>query len=118
MPKNEDDIRGDMKQMAHQVHDAVIKATGGTPGIRYDADLERATSFLDLAERVAVNHPYVDGNKRTAFTIYMIHYKMMEATRKYRTDMNGSLLSRPDKLHVLGGIIEAHIDWLNILAKI
>ena len=62
------------------IHDALISQLGGSPGLRdpgalesallrprleyYDSLLEEAAAML---ESLAMNHPFEDGNKRTAF---------------------------------------------------
>ncbi len=62
------------------IHDTLIHETGGSMGLRevgalasavmrpqigyYDGITEEAAALL---ESLAVNHPFVDGNKRTAF---------------------------------------------------
>ena len=64
------------------VHDALIDEFGGAPGLRdegalaaalmrpqlgyYDSLIEEAAALL---ESLANNHPFVDGNKRTAFAV-------------------------------------------------
>ena len=64
------------------IHDALIEEFGGAPGIRdegalaaalmrpqlgyYDSLIEEAGALL---ESLANNHPFVDGNKRTAFAV-------------------------------------------------
>ncbi len=64
------------------IHDALIEEFGGAPGIRdegalaaalmrpqlgyYDSLIEEAAALL---ESLANNHPFVDGNKRTAFAV-------------------------------------------------
>ena len=61
-------------------HDAVISIWGGTPGLRdmgalesalfrpqmgyYEGPIEEAAALM---ESLAMNHPFVDGNKRTSF---------------------------------------------------
>lgn len=68
-----------------QMHDEILERSGGEPGILYrgpvEAALERARwgPFVgegDLADRAALlirgiarEHPFVDGNKRTAFEV-------------------------------------------------
>lgn len=78
----------------HAIHDAVINAYGGNPGIR-DANLlesavnaPQATSFgsspfADLIEVAAAylfylcrNHPFVDGNKRVGMTAAIVFLKL------------------------------------------
>lgn len=62
------------------VHDRVIEAFGGSPGIRDRGLLESAlfrpqTGYYEgieemataLFESLLINHPFVDGNKRVAF---------------------------------------------------
>ena len=65
-----------------EFHDALISEFGGAMGIRdegalasaimrpqmgyYDTLIEEATALL---ESLAMNHPFVDGNKRTAFAV-------------------------------------------------
>ena len=62
------------------IHDILIAETGGAPGLRdagalesavmrpqmgyYDGIIEEAAALL---ESLAMNHPFVDGNKRIAF---------------------------------------------------
>ena len=64
------------------IHDALIDEFGGAPGLRdegalaaalmrpqlgyYDSLIEEAAALL---ESLANNHPFVDGNKRTAFAV-------------------------------------------------
>ncbi len=62
------------------IHDAAVQEFGGAPGVRdlgalalailrpqvgcYDTLVDEASALM---ESVAMNHPFVDGNKRTAF---------------------------------------------------
>ena len=64
-------------------HNMVIEATGGTPGVRDEGLLDSALSrprnlygyeqadlitlAASYAEGICMNHPFVDGNKRTAY---------------------------------------------------
>ena len=64
------------------IHDALIHETGGSIGLReesalasaimrpqigyYDGIIEEAAALL---ESLAMNHPFVDGNKRTALAV-------------------------------------------------
>ncbi len=64
------------------IHDALIRETGGSMGLRdpgalasammrpqmgyYDDIMEEAAAML---ESLAMNHPFVDGNKRTALAV-------------------------------------------------
>ncbi|NNM59002.1 MAG: type II toxin-antitoxin system death-on-curing family toxin [Legionellales bacterium] len=72
-----------LKSVVLKIHDAQISEHGGSVGLRDEGLLESALyqpqslfsygapSLFDLAtayaERIAKNHPFVDGNKRTAY---------------------------------------------------
>jgi death-on-curing protein len=83
-----------MKEALH-IHDALIKAHGGSPGVRdaglIDSALLRPQSgyYGDLIEEaaalwesLAMNHGFIDGNKRVAFACMEIFLDMngMEIT--------------------------------------
>jgi len=64
------------------IHDALIRRYGGTPGVRDPGALESALYrpqtgyYADLVaeaaallESLAINHPFIDGNKRVAFAV-------------------------------------------------
>lgn len=64
------------------LHEILIRRHGGTPGLRDPGALEAAlfrpqTGYYEdliaeaaaLMESLAVNHPFVDGNKRVAFAV-------------------------------------------------
>jgi death on curing protein len=57
------------------IHADQIGRYGGSPGVRDQALLESALFrpqtgyYPSLVEEVSQNHPFVDGNKRTAFAI-------------------------------------------------
>ena len=58
-------------------------------GIRYEADINMASSKSspkEIAKYIATNHPFVDGNKRTAFII-MKFDQTLEKTIKDNYDM-------------------------------
>ena len=71
------------------IHDDQILRFGGEPGLRdagalesaimrpqigyYDGIIEEATALL---ESLAMNHPFVDGNKRTAFAATEVFLRM------------------------------------------
>ncbi|QGT98797.1 Death on curing protein, Doc toxin [Candidatus Syntrophocurvum alkaliphilum] len=70
-----------------EIHQKVIKSTGGSNGVRdlnaldsaiYSplATFDKQELYPDIIEKVAVllyyivnNHPFIDGNKRTAFVV-------------------------------------------------
>ncbi len=75
------------------VHQILLAEHGGTPGIRDEALLNSAlakpkqrfayepeSSIFELAASysfgIANNHPFVDGNKRTAFTVAVIFLEL------------------------------------------
>jgi death-on-curing protein len=78
----------------HAIHDAVIGAYGGSPGIRDANLLESAVNapqatafgsspFSDLIEVAAAylfylcrNHPFIDGNKRVGMTVAIVFLKL------------------------------------------
>jgi death-on-curing protein len=77
-----------------QIHDAVLKETGGLPGLRDLNLLESAIMapqvvvfglemYERLCEKAAIylfhlikNHPFNDGNKRTAFQTVCVFYEL------------------------------------------
>lgn len=75
-------------ELAYEIHEWVISKMGGTLGIRDEGLLESALSRprnayaygeIDLyvlaakyASGICKNHPFIDGNKRTAFTVAYI----------------------------------------------
>ncbi len=63
-----------------EIHDEIIKEYGGTGGVRDEGTLQllvykmnREKDFFRRAalalHMIAVNHPFFDGNKRTAFAV-------------------------------------------------
>jgi death on curing protein len=71
------------------IHDRLLAEFGGASGIRDPGGLESAlfrpqTGYYDdvvaeaaaLLESLLVNHPFVDGNKRTAFAVTDIFLRM------------------------------------------
>ena len=77
-----------------EIHDAVLAAFGGSGGIRDEGLLHSAVAapqatfggespFADLAEVAAAylfyicrNHPFIDGNKRTAMTAAIVFLRL------------------------------------------
>jgi death-on-curing protein len=71
-----------------EVHDLVIEETGGHPGLRNKKDIEMILDMIEypvekskirslvhvsaqLLKLIIMNHPFVDGNKRTALTVML-----------------------------------------------
>ncbi len=81
-------------EIVHEIHTAVVDAFGGMPGVRDVGLLESAVAapqassggkspFNDLIELAAAylfylcrNHPYLDGNKRTAMTAAIVFLRL------------------------------------------
>ena len=91
-----------LDEVAQAIHSILLSEHGGGTGIRDEALLESAlsrpqqkynyeptTSIFELAAAysfsIASNHPFVDGNKRTAFTVGTLFL-----------EMNGVLLIAPE----------------------
>jgi death-on-curing protein len=75
-----------------RIHDAQLAEHGGSAGLRDEGLLESALhqlqnlfaygdpSLFDLAtayaERLVKNHPFIDGNKRTAYVVMVLFLKL------------------------------------------
>jgi death-on-curing protein len=107
-------------QIVHEIHSAVLKEFGGTAGVRDEGLLASAVAapqatfggkspFHDLVEVAAAylfylcrNHPFVDGNKRTAMTAAIVFLRLngiepspdAEAWEKLMLDVAASKLDR------------------------
>jgi len=106
----------ELKALAYMVHDAVMRETGGTVGVRYDADLERVSDVLETARTIALKHPFVDGNKRTAFCLYVLDRggpTMDTLLMMLRVDDEDGKLAQ-----LIEDIITDHFEWLLILSGI
>lgn len=93
-----------LKSVVLKIHDAQIAEHGGSLGLRDEGLLESALhqpqnlfsysdpSLFDLAtayaERITKNHPFTDGNKRTAYTVMVLFLKLngyeLTASKKER----------------------------------
>jgi death-on-curing protein len=81
-----------LKSVVLKIHDAQIAEHGGSSGLRDEGLLESALhqpqnlfsygnpSLFELAtayaERIAKNHPFIDGNKRTAYVVMVLFLKL------------------------------------------
>jgi death on curing protein len=93
------------KETVLDIHTEVISVSGGSHGLRDDGLLESALSrpqnvfayedvtIFDLAasyaEAIAHNHPFIDGNKRTAITtryLLSLSNRRVHSTGKSRSD--------------------------------
>ena len=107
------------------MHDKLIMATGGSPGIRDMGLLESAVfgsnqtfggeeiypTVVDKAARMAYsickNHPFVDVNKRVAVTALLVILRMSNISIKFTQQ----------ELITLGlGVADGSIDYENIVA--
>lgn len=114
-----------LKSTVLKIHDAQIAEHGGSTGLRDEGLLESALhqpknlysysepSIFELAtayaERIAKNHPFIDGNKRTAYVVMVLFLKL-----------NGYELTAPKEERVIKLIQLASsristaefVDWL------
>jgi death-on-curing protein len=102
------------------IHDDQLQSYGGAPGVRdhgaLDAALYRPQSgyYADLVEEAAAlweslaqNHPFVDGNKRTAFA----------ATYTFLAINGARIVANPDETYTfIMGLYEEHSFTLDRLA--
>jgi len=110
-----------------ELHEKLVIATGGHPGVRDTGLLESAVlgcyqSFggedlyptvaekaARMAYAVCKNHPFIDGNKRAAVTSMLVILRMNDIT----------LLYTQQELVKLGlGIADGSIDFKDIVAWI
>lgn len=93
-PPTQDDCIHLSVEIVREIHTAVLAAFGGAAGVRDASLLESAVAaprasfggrsvFADLAEVAAAylfylcrNHPFVDGNKRTAMTAAIVFLRL------------------------------------------
>jgi len=117
---------------AIHIHDALIDKFGGSSGLRdtkllksalarpeqtfdgkdlYPTPIEKAAAIL---ESVVVNHPFIDGNKRTGYTLFRLYL------RKAGLDIYASQDEKYDLLiSIADGSknIDHIIDWSNEKVK-
>jgi len=111
------------------MHDKLIAATGGSPGLRDMGLLESAVqgcaqtfggediypTVIEKAARMAYtickNHPFIDGNKRVAVTAMLVILRMNDVPISFsQQDLISLGLSIAD-----GSIdYEDIIDWVNV----
>src|SRR5262245_5063012 len=81
-----------LKEVVLKIHDAQLAEHGGAVGVRDNGLLESALqhpqnlyaygqpTLFELAaayaERIAKNHPFVDGNKRTAYVVMALFLRI------------------------------------------
>ena len=106
------------------LHSKLITATGGSEGLRDKGLLESAVlncyqsfanevlypSIIEKAARLAFgicsNHPFIDGNKRTAITVMLVVLRLNDITLSFTQD----------ELIVLGlGLAEGSIDYESVV---
>lgn len=110
-----------------RLHEKVVAATGGAAGIRDEGLLESAVlgcyqTFGDqelyptVAEKAArmafaicKNHPFVDGNKRTAIVSMLVILRMNGVAVAY---------TQPELAELGFGIADGRVDYNAILAWI
>lgn len=117
------------------IHAAVLEAHGGRPGLREEALLESAVAapratmagkavFTDPVEIAAAylfylcrNHPFVDGNKRTALATGLVFLSKNELLPNEKLDLDAwvaltvdvaaSRLDREQTTHRLGKLLRS-----------
>ena len=108
-----------------EVHAKLIKATGGSPGLRDTGLLESAVlgctqtfggedlypTVIEKASRMAYsickNHPFVDGNKRVAVTAMLVILRMNDIMLSYTQE----------ELIYLGiGVADGSLDYDEVTA--
>jgi death-on-curing protein len=110
-----------------QLHKKIIIATGGTQGIRDERLLESAVlgcyqtfggeelypTVIKKAARMSFaickNHPFIDGNKRTAVTSMLVMLRMNNVALTY---------TQPELIELVLGIANGSIDYDSIVAWI
>ena len=110
-----------------ELHEKLLKATGGSPGIRDIRLLESAVfgcyqafadedlypSIVEKAARMAFavnkNHPFIDGNKRVAVTSMLVMLRMNGIDLKY---------TQKELIRLGLGVADGSIDFKDIVAWI
>jgi len=107
-----------------ELHEKLIAATGGSPGVRDASLLESAVlgcyqTFADedlypsitekaarMAFAVCKNHPFIDGNKRAAVTSMLVILRMNGVMPSY---------TQQELIELGLGIADGSIDYENIV---
>lgn len=109
------------------MHAALIQRHGGSPGLRDPGALEAAlfrpqTGYYEdivaeaaaLLESLAINHPFVDGNKRLAFAAADVFLRI-NGWRLQRSP--GQIHAEMIRMFEVGTFDVAHLDsWLRAFA--
>ena len=105
------------------IHAMVLEHSGGDPGVRDRGALEaavfrpRAGYYADVLEEAAAlfesliqNHPFVDGNKRTALAAVEVFLNYNEYTLRAEPAQTNKFLIR----HIAGGTLSFTLikNWL------
>lgn len=110
------------------MHKVLMQRYGGAPGVRDPGALEAAlfrpqTGYYDdivaeaaaLLESLAINHPFVDGNKRIAFAAADVFLRI-NGWRLHRAPMQ--IHAEMIEMFGTGTFDIAHLDpWLRSFAK-
>lgn len=113
------------------VHDAQLAEHGGIPGIRdegllssalarpqnleaYGEDVDEASLAAAYAFGIARNHPFLDGNKRTAFVVMELFLQLngstLEATDEVCITMMVALAAGNLSQEMLAKWLRGHIE--------
>jgi death on curing protein len=111
------------------MHADQIERYGGSEGLRDRGQLEAALFrpqtgyYADLIEEAAAvweslsqNHPFIDGNKRTAFAATYTFLAINGASLTAEADAVYAFVSRLYETHTFG--FEALVPWLRLNIKI
>lgn len=110
------------------LHTILVRRYGGAPGVRDSGALEAAlfrpqtgyyadvvAEAAALFESIAVNHPFVDGNKRVAFAAVDVFLRI-NGWRLYREPMR--IHREMMRMFETGTFDIAHLEpWLRGMAK-
>jgi death on curing protein len=120
---------------AEQIHDILIENFGGSKGVRDQGSLASALSrpyqtfdgkelypsivkkAAGLIESILVNHPFVDGNKRTGYVLMRLMLLAnghdISATQQEKYDFVISIASGKTDLENIVRWLEAHMIHTN-----
>jgi len=98
------------------INKKVIERFGGGPhGIRYDSDLERIDTFQQAVPILLKDHPFTNGNKRTAYVAFRLHYLGHQLPLSEAPDPEHMVHVLPQKIDY---ILKENKEWLEALAEI
>ena len=114
-------------KQAIEIHEIVVKAFGGSMGVRDLGALESAmarpfqtfggedlypdffTKAAAIAESIIINHPFIDGNKRTGYGLLRIYLGLYGYEISASTDNRYELI-----INIASGTLkfDGIVEWL------